>query len=203
MLRLQHCALQTKIIHRARPQEIRPGKARTDTIHQRAARLAEVIRHVIALGGSFIRRENGEVVLSAEPFEVVVRDDEIHRLRLAHFVAVAAVAGKGLAEARRFQRLENYVYRQYFGFLFDGNLDRTRTKDNCTAPQKHVAVASFSLDQPSEETPARGNLVASVGIVIRSWSLMQRSGNCSSRWFPSKPIYGFMDRQQQVGGGVV
>lgn len=55
MLRLQHCALQTKIIHRARPQEIRPGKARTDTVHQRAAGLAEVIRHVIALGGGFIR----------------------------------------------------------------------------------------------------------------------------------------------------
>jgi hypothetical protein len=98
---------------------------------------------------------------------VFVRDDEIHRLRLADFVAVAAVAGKGLAEARRFQRLENYVYRQYFGFLFDGNLDCTRTKDNCTAPQKQVAVASFSLDQPSEETPARGNLAASVDIVIR------------------------------------
>lgn len=30
------------------------------------------------------------------------------------------------------------------------------TKASCTAPQKHVAVASSSLDQPSLAQPARG-----------------------------------------------
>lgn len=30
------------------------------------------------------------------------------------------------------------------------------TNASCTAPQKHVAVASFSLDQPSSAPPARG-----------------------------------------------
>lgn len=30
------------------------------------------------------------------------------------------------------------------------------TNDNCTVPQKHVAVASSSLDQPSWAKPATG-----------------------------------------------
>ena len=36
------------------------------------------------------------------------------------------------------------------------DLDARLTNASCTAPQKHVAVASSSLDQPSLALPARG-----------------------------------------------
>jgi hypothetical protein len=35
-------------------------------------------------------------------------------------------------------------------------LESRLTNESCTAPQKHVAVASSSVDQPSSAPPARG-----------------------------------------------
>lgn len=42
------------------------------------------------------------------------------------------------------------------------------TNESCTAPQKQVAVASSSVDQPSLAMPARGkyDLVLSTGAVV-------------------------------------
>lgn len=42
------------------------------------------------------------------------------------------------------------------------------TNDNCTAPQKHVAVASSSVDQPSWAKPAKGKygFVLSTAVVV-------------------------------------
>lgn len=60
-------------------------------------------------------------------------------------VEIWAKAGVG----KKVPRQKRYVY---FGADF-----RTRlTNASCTAPQKHVAVASSSLDQPSSAQPARG-----------------------------------------------
>lgn len=42
----------------------------------------------------------------------------------------------------------------------------TRTTTTCTAPQKQVAVASVSVDQPSRATPERGRLLDSALLLM-------------------------------------
>ena len=50
-------------------------------------------------------------------------------------------------------------------------LKAERTKANCIAPQKHVAVASSSVDQPSSPKPAIGIY----GLDLSAASILARS----------------------------
>lgn len=87
-------------------------------------------------------------------------------------MAVRAVADEGADKTRTMGWLN-------FGSIRAGQIDeQTRTQkptnDSCTVPQKHVAVASSSLDQPSWATPAKGkygfdlSTAVVVGVVVEA-----------------------------------
>lgn len=75
--------------------------------------------------------------------------------RCSEFVAVRAVADEGADKTRAMGWL------QFRGSIRVGQIDEKaqtskHTNDSCTIPQKQVAVASSSLDQPSLAKPATG-----------------------------------------------
>lgn len=88
--------------------------------------------------------------------------------RRGEFVTIGAVADKGADKAFTMGWLENGFRLAQRSVQIPQQIHvLTLTNTNCTAPQKHEAVASSSVDHPSLAKPATGNhdLVLSLGIV--------------------------------------
>lgn len=58
------------------------------------------------------------------------------------------------------------------------NIGVAFTNESCTAPQKHVAVASSWLDQPSLEDPARGKKGLELSAVAAIVASLCKSVSC-------------------------
>lgn len=150
---------QAEVVDGTNTQDAGPGVAGRHTVHEGAAGRAEVICHLVARGDRLGLAPATEVFLAAQVLEVLVVDSEVGcehgRCDLAAVCAVAhecvdetwALGRLCLALANvcdaRLRCLEHYAGRG-LGFRL--------TNDNWTAPQKQVAVASSSVDQPSSAT---------------------------------------------------
>lgn len=157
--------VQIEVVHGADAQNTLSRKPRADAVHERAARGAEVVGHEVARGDGLGLTEGGQVFAAAQVFEVRVGDGEVGREHgRGDFSTVRAVADEGgdqawalgwlggvlVLESRKLGR------ERSVGNEWEQNQGAQLTNASCTAPQKHVAVASSSLDQPSLALPARG-----------------------------------------------
>jgi len=97
---LQHALHERKIIYRPEPQYTLAREHLADTIHQRAARLAEIIRHGCAGHRCLGVCEGAEVSSPARVLEVRVQYDEVGREHgRGDLVTVGAMADEGCDEA--------------------------------------------------------------------------------------------------------
>lgn len=106
--------------------------------------------------------------------EVRVQDGEVGGEHAGcDLVAVGAIADESVDEAGGFGGLGvAQCQRRSLGW----EVLRGLTKASCTAPQKQVAVASVSVDQPSFARPARGKVFGgNVGAAIAI-------SECSKLW---------------------
>ena len=102
-----------EIVHGANAQDALPRRARTDTVHERAARGAKVIRHGIARGDGPRLTEGFQIVAAAQVPEVGVRDGEVGREHGGgDFAAVGAVADEAVDEARALGWLVRFFFVQ-------------------------------------------------------------------------------------------
>lgn len=157
--------VQIEVIDGADSTDLHSRKRGANTIHQGPAGLTEVVGHGVVVDGRGVLRESGEVVLASQVGDVFVVGREI---RCEHgcrdLVAVGAMAHKGayqtwcLCWLFSFANMSSVSHR--FSFLLGhrhlGELGYRLTTLSCTAPQKHVAVASVSVDHPSFANPVRG-----------------------------------------------
>ena len=125
-----------------------------------------------------------QVVVAAEVLEMSVGDDEVGcEHGRGDFAAVGAVADEGVDQSWAlgwlgfFDGAVSVVYVNEVGRKVERKgewggsrsvgshtrvpmgrlrMDARLTNASCTAPQKHVAVASSSLDQPSSAQPDNG-----------------------------------------------
>lgn len=85
--------MQIEIVHRANPQNTLSRKLGADAVHERAARAAEVIGHLVPGRDGVRLSEAGQIVPATLVFQVCVVDGEVgceHGRR--DFAAVGAVA---------------------------------------------------------------------------------------------------------------
>lgn len=169
-----------EIVHGADAQDTLVRERRADAVHERAARGTEVVGHGVARGDGARLAEGRQVVAAAQVLQVRVGDGEVGCERgRGESVAVGAVAGGGVDQARALDWLGGLgggvgaeemrwiwgVRRKGGGRKLAGRLSRVHGRADsgarlmtasCTAPQKHVAIASSSFDQLSSAQPARG-----------------------------------------------
>lgn len=155
---------QAKVIDGSDAQDAGPGIAGRHAVHEGAAGRTEVVCHLVTRGNRLGLAPAAEVFLAAQVLEVLVVDGEVGcehgRCDLA---TVCAVAHERVDEAWALGRLclvsANVcdARMRVLGHDTGKGLGFGLTNDSWTAPQKQVAVASSSVDQPSSAT-VRGKL---------------------------------------------
>lgn len=150
---------QAEVVDGPDAQDAGPGIAGRHAVHKGATGRTEVVCHLVARGDGLGLPPAAEVLLAAQVLEVLVVDGEVGcehgRCDLA---AVCTVAHECVDEAWALGRLclalANVCDARMRGLGHDaGNgLGMRLTNDSWTAPQKQVAVASSSVDQPSSAT---------------------------------------------------
>ncbi len=159
--------VQIEIVNGADAQDALPGRTRADAVHEGAARGAEEIGHVVAGAYGTLLAPCLEGVAAAQVLEVRVGDGEVGcEHGGGDFVAVGAVADEGVDQAGALGRLGVFAggireqeIRCVWGEAEEGrehagksrvhrraDLGARLTNASCTAPQKHVAVASSFLE---------------------------------------------------------
>jgi hypothetical protein len=164
-LRSQLGLYQSEVINGASAQDCHPREASAAAVHKSPARLAKVVRHARVGSDCFGLAEGGEVTFTAGVLEMRVCNGDVGLVeRRSDLAAVDAMADMTVYEAWFLQWLYKVLARK----TQDHNPREDKTKEqecrslrrinadqltstSCTDPQKQVAVASFSVDQPSSE----------------------------------------------------
>lgn len=153
-LRSQLSLMQVEIIDCANSHEALVRREGASAIHEGAAGRAEGVGHFGSRGRRLVLAPARQVVLTADEPDVGVVDGEVGGEHGSGDLAtVEAVADKGVDQTRGLSRLYLNSNVSMYNSLFK-TVEPTKTI--CTAPQKQVAVASVSDDQPSRATPERG-----------------------------------------------
>jgi hypothetical protein len=105
-LGLQFRLMEVEIINCANTENALPWKSCTNTIHEGAASLAEVVGHEVLAGDGARLAKSGQVIAAAGVSQVFVVNGKVGREhRCGDFAAVCAVADKRVDKARPLGRL--------------------------------------------------------------------------------------------------
>lgn len=118
----------------------------SNAVHECPADRTEVISHRLARSDRFVLLEHGQLLPTSNVSKIAIVDKEVRRKhRCCDLATVGTVADKRIYEpgfcGGLIERVVSYVQLQCYRHVL--------TKASWTAPQKHVAVASASFDQPS------------------------------------------------------
>lgn len=98
-----------EIVHGANAQNAHTGEARTDAVHERAARGTEMVGHGVAGGDGARLAEGFQIVAAADVLEVSGGDGEVGGEHGGgDFAAVGAVADEGVEEGWALGWLGNF-----------------------------------------------------------------------------------------------
>lgn len=167
-LRSQFRICKAEIINSTGPQNRQAWKTSATTIHESTACLAEVIGHGrVGANGLFLTK-GWEIVLTTDVLEICVVYCNIGLVEgWADLATVDAMADMAIEQTGLFQWLFIIMLGPWsfrFSLYHSGRL----TSTSCTAPQKQVAVASSSVDQPSLERWTTGKPWSSKEVIFET-----------------------------------
>ena len=150
-LGLELALSQAEVVNSPDTQDAGTREAGRYAVHEGAAGRAKEVGHLVARGDRLGLTPAAEVLLAPQVPEILVVDGEVgceHGCR--DLATVCAVANEGVDETRALGWLRLLLVNVCVGIWYIAGIRLTNA--SWTAPQKQVAVASSSVDQPSSAT---------------------------------------------------
>lgn len=97
---LQLALVQMKVINRSNSENALAGETLSDTVHERTANRAKVVRHPLAGSDRLVLLEDSQLVFATNVLQILIIDDEVGRKhRSGNLATVGAIADKGIYES--------------------------------------------------------------------------------------------------------